>query len=92
MGGDLAVIADALKRLGHRVRVFVDSEDFGALAREQNRGGAAIAPARPDASRPDNQRNLALNPSRHRHVPYCTSLFARVRMVEHDGQKWQRLH
>jgi hypothetical protein len=80
VSGDLAVIADALKRLDHRVRVFIDSEDFGALAREQNRGGAAVAPARANAPRPDNQRNLALNPSRH-----LSSLFARARMVEHDA-------
>ena len=54
MGADLAVIADTRHRLGHRFRVLVDGEDFGALAREQNRGGTAIAPARSDAPCPDN--------------------------------------
>src|SRR5439155_195161 len=43
MGGDLAVIADARDGLGHRLGCFVDSEDFGALAGEQHRGGAASA-------------------------------------------------
>ena len=78
VAGDLAVIADARHRLGHRVRVLVDGEDFGTLAREQNRGGAAIAPARPDAPCPDNQRNLTLDPSGHLYVPLCESADGRA--------------
>src|SRR5215471_145313 len=78
VGGDLAVIADARHRLGHRVRVLVDGEDFGTLAREQNRGGTAIAPARSDAPCPDNQRNLAVDPSRHLYVPLCESADGRA--------------
>ena len=42
MGGDLAVIANARHCLGHRVGVLVDGEDFGALACEQDRGGAIV--------------------------------------------------
>src|SRR5204863_6685160 len=77
--------ADARHGFNHRVRVLVDSEDFGAFMREQHRGGAAVTPARPDASGSDNQRDLALDPSRHR-----LSLFASARMVEHDGKSGNR--
>ncbi len=59
MGGDLAVIADARDGLGHRLGCFVDGEDFGALAGEQHRGGAAIAPARTDTTSPGNERDFA---------------------------------
>ncbi len=69
MSGDLAVIADARDRLGHRVGVLVDGKDLGALAREQHRGGAAIAPAGPDTARPDDQRDFSLDTPRHDAFP-----------------------
>ena len=65
MGRDLAVIADARHRLGHGVGVLIDGEDLGALAREQNRGGAAIAPAGSDAAGPGDQRDFAFDATGH---------------------------
>ena len=52
MRGDLAVVTDARDRLGHRVGVLIHGEYFGALAGEQHRRGAAVAPARTDTARP----------------------------------------
>jgi len=69
MGGDLAVIANARHCLGHRVGVLVDGEDFGALACEQDRGGAPVAPAWPDAAGPDYKSDLVRNPSCHAFPP-----------------------
>jgi len=86
MGGDLAVIADARDGLGHRLGCFVDSEDFGALAGEQHRGGAAIAPARTDTTSPGNERDFALDSSCHTPSP-----LSKARIVEHDQQSENRL-
>ena len=69
MGRDFAVIADALDRFGHRVGIFVDGKDLGAFARKQHRGGAAIAPARPDTSGADDQRDFSFDTTRHRAFP-----------------------
>ena len=69
MGRDLAVIADARHRFRHGVGILVDGKDFGALAREQYRGGAAIAPAGPDAAGPGDQRDFAFDASRHNALP-----------------------
>ena len=66
MGGDFAVIADPRDRLGHRVGILVDGKDFGAFAGEQDRGGPAVAPARPNAAGPGNERDFSFDPSRHR--------------------------
>ena len=90
MGGDLAVIADARDGLGHRLGCFVDGEDFGALAGEQHRGGAAIAPARTDTTSPGNERDFAfysaLNSSCHAPSP-----LSNAPIVEHDPQSGNRL-
>jgi hypothetical protein len=89
MGGDLAVIADARDSLGHRLGSFVDGEDFGALAGEQHRGGAAIAPTRTDTTSPGNERDFAfysaLDSSHHAHC-----LFASAPMLEHDPESGNR--
>ncbi len=85
MGGDLAVIADARDGLGHRLGCFVDSEDFGTLAGEQHRDGAAIAPARTDTASPSNKYDFALDSSHHAHC-----LFASARMLEHDPESGNR--
>ena len=69
MRGDLAVIADARDSLGHRLRVLVDGKNLGAFAREQHRGGAAIAPAGADAPGAADQRHFSCNPSGHVVLP-----------------------
>lgn len=66
MGRDLAVIADARHGFGHRFFIVVHGKDFGALAREQHRRGAPIAPTGPDTAGPGNERDFAFHPSRHR--------------------------
>src|SRR5580693_9219258 len=65
MGRDLAVVADARHRLGHRIGILVDGKNLGALAREQHRRGAPIAPARPDTAGAADQRYFARQTSRH---------------------------
>ena len=69
MGRYLALIADARDCLGHGVGILVDGKNPRALAREQYRGGTAIAPARPDAAGPGDQRNFSLYASRHEAFP-----------------------
>src|SRR5262249_58377972 len=65
MRDDLAVIADPRHGLAHRLRILVDCADLAPLAGEQHRGRASIAPAWADTARSGNQRNLALDSSRH---------------------------
>src|ERR1700722_1891646 len=65
MGGDLAVIADARHRLGHRIGVLVDGKNLGALARKQHRRGAAVAPARPDTAGARDQRYFSCKSPAH---------------------------
>src|SRR3984957_13596392 len=59
MGRDLAVVADAGDRLGHRIGILVDGENLGALARKQHRRGAAVAPARPDTAGTADHRHFS---------------------------------
>ena len=65
MGHDLAVVADARHRLRHRIRILVDGKNLGALAREQHRRGAAVAPARADTAGAADQRYFARQTSGH---------------------------
>ena len=69
MRRDLAVVANARHRLRHGVGILVNGKDFRALAREQHRGGAAIAPAGPNAACPGDERDLSGNASRHEAFP-----------------------
>src|SRR5580700_1353897 len=68
MGRDLAVVADARDRLRHRIGILVDGKNLGALAREQHRRGAAVAPARPNTAGAADQRYFSFESSRHAQI------------------------
>jgi hypothetical protein len=65
MGRDLSIIVDARHRFDHRIGIVVDGENLRPLAGEQNRSGAAIAPAGADAPSPADHCNFAFHASRH---------------------------
>ena len=71
VGRDLAAgLARPRDGFLHRLAALVGGEDLGALLREAHRGGAAVAPARTDAARAGDQRDLALQTSGHE-KSYC---------------------
>src|SRR5262249_4807082 len=71
--GDVALLGDdlaagglhALDCFGNAVEIAVDGEDFRAFLGKAHGRGAAIAPARPDAAGPGDDRNLVLQASAH---------------------------
>ena len=75
--GDIALMQDdlaagflhALDRLGGAVEIAVDRENLGAFLGEAHAGGAAIAPAGPDAAGAGDDGDLALQTSAHDWAP-----------------------
>ena len=78
MRGDLAVIANERDRFGHCLRVLIDGKNLGAFAREQDRGGAPIAPARPHAARTADQRDLSRHTPSHKNLPVSPNRAVRI--------------